>query len=261
MVLVFPGVNASAFSVPETLMYELSVGGVAIGNLSLEAKDAGPRIELVSTMSTDSWVSVFYPVDDHAVSYLKKTRQKDVSKTFPYIPSAYQLKLNEGPHKADMDLIFDQTRKTITCSDFIENGKTSFKIKAFTLDPLAALYYFRRVPLTPGKSVVLHVINNKVIRKIETECVRRETIKTPFGTFKTVLVRADMHFDGPGIIYYPGDVYIWLTDDERKLPIVIEKKLTALAEGKLPDFVIEKMPAYLKEKLSAGSIKATLIAQ
>jgi hypothetical protein len=261
IILFFITLNAVAFTVPETLRYELSVGGVAIGNLSLAAKDAGENMKLESTMSTLSWVSLFYEVDDHAVSTLKKSRRTGARKGFPYSPLKSRIKINER-RTADVDITFDQSGKTITYADFLANDKTSFSMNDFTLDMLATLYYIRSVPLIPGKSVSLDVINNRAIRKIVVECVRRETITTQRGTFQTVVVKADVHVgvDGPGIIYYPGDVYLWLIDDERKVPIMIEKKLPLLTEGKLPGFVMEKMPDFLKEKLSAGSIKATLVS-
>lgn len=89
--------------------------------------------------------------------------------------------------------------------------------------------------------------------------LRKEAITTGLGSFNTILVRSNMDLVGDGVFYTPGDVYIWLTDDDMKVPVVIEKRINALVEGKLPDFIKEKMPAYLKEKLSSGSVRAVLV--
>jgi hypothetical protein len=260
LVLVFLDAKVFALSIPETMKYELSVGSVPIGYMTLAAKNAGENVELEATMSTLAWASLFYEVNDHVVSMLKKSPSKGRQKSFPYSPAITRISINEGPLKADIAIIFSQTRKTITYLNVLANDKALFKMKDTTLDPLTALYYIRHVPLTPGKPVSFRAINNNVILKVVASHIRRETITTPLGTFHTILMKVDIYFDGPGVkYYYPGDLYVWLTDDERKMPVLIEKKLPALAEGKLPGLVMDKMPDYLKKKLKSGLIRATLV--
>lgn len=257
--IVFLSVKAFGFDVPETLRYDLSLAGFTIGHLTLEAKDVDSDLRLETSMSTLPWVSLFYKVDDHAVSVLQRSPQKDFSQNFTYLPRTYEAKFSEGPHKADVKVAFDNTKKIIICMDLLNEDTTVYKQEGFTLDPLATLYYMRQVPLTPGESVFIHVFNNKLVRDIEVQVKKRETIKTIAGTVDTVPVRADMYFDGVGVMYYPGDVTVWLTDDEKRIPVVIEKKLNDLAKGKLPAFVLRNMPEFLKEKLFSSSLKATLV--
>jgi hypothetical protein len=259
LAVVLFGVNAWGFTVPEALTYELSVGGVAVGNLSLEAKDDGAKIRLESTISTLSWVSVFYVVDDQALSSLKKNSGKGVSKNFPYLPATYQLNLHEGPYNVATASVFDHRRKMVSCSDFLENRRTSINLKEGTLDLLSIMYYMRTLPLKPGKPVVMNVYHNKQIHAIELRVVGRQKINIPSGSYQTIMVKANMYYDGFGVINFPGDVFLWLTDDERRTPVLIEKKLPLLTEGKLPAYVMEKMPDSFKKKLSSGSVKATLM--
>ena len=49
---------------------------------------------------------------------------------------------------------------------------------------------------------------------------KRETIKTDLGTFKTVKVEPVL--DGDGIFNSSGRIFIWFTDDEKRLPVLMQ---------------------------------------
>jgi len=227
--------------------------------MSLEVKDNGPYIQITSTVTSKKWVSVFYEVDDIAVSFLSRGKQKNPVKTFMFIPRTYRIKLNEGTNKIYKEFDFDHTKKRISYIDYLNKEKLYYMLKDLTFDPLSSLYYIRGTPLQVGKSIFVNIFNNKLIYKVEVQVLRKETVKTPRGTFNTILVRSNMTSAGDGIFYLPGDIYIWLTDDEKRIPVLIEKRINALVEGKLPDVLNKRMPNFLKEKLSVGSVKATLV--
>lgn len=257
--IIFSAASAAGFNIPENLQYDLTLGGIKIGNVTLEAKNNASYVELASRVTSVKWVSLFYEVEDGAVSFLTRKSQKDPAKAFAFNPHTYRVKLIEGSNKVNKEFNFDHARKTITYVDHLNNERSYHVLKDATIDPLTSLYYIRHIPLNIGKPVFLNVFNNRLIYKIEVQVLRKETLKTQLGTLKTILIRSNMNAVGDGILYSPGDIYIWLTDDEKKTPVLIEKKLDALVEGKLPDFLKEKMPKFLKEKLSAGSLKAVLV--
>jgi hypothetical protein len=51
----------------------------------------------------------------------------------------------------------------------------------------------------------------------------RETITTPAGTFKTI--RVEPKSDSEGLIGKGKNLVLWLTDDERKMPVQLKSKL------------------------------------
>lgn len=260
-VLCFISLSSAVFGfeIPENLQYELTLGGIKIGKVSLEARNNAPYIELASKVSSVKWVSMFYEVEDSAVSFAVKKQQKNPSKTFPYDSSIYRVRLDEGPYKVNKEFYFDQAKKTVTYKDYLNKEKTYHTFKDSTMDPLLSLYYIRQIPLETGKSLYVNIFNNKLIYRVEVQALRKETLKTSRGIVNTILIRSNMNSVGDGILYSPGDIYIWLTDDEKKIPVLIEKKLDALVEGKLPDFLKGKIPGFLKDKLTSGSVKATLL--
>lgn len=257
--IIFYAANAAGFDIPENLQYELTLGGITIGSVSLETKNNPPYVELLSRVTSARWVSLFYEVEDTAVSFLTMPRQKKHPKTFPYNPHTYRIKIVEGTNKVSKEYDFDIQRKTITYTDHLNKEASRHVMKDSTIDPLSSLYYIRQMPLNIGKPVFISIFNNRLIYRVEVQVLRKETLKTQLGTFNTILIRSNMNSVGDGVFYLPGDIYIWLTDDEKRVPVMIEKRIDALVEGKLPDFIKDKMPGFLREKLSSGSIKAVLI--
>ena len=250
--------KVSALIVPETLDYDLTLANIKIGNVSFETKDAGRYVQLQSKVSAAGWVSLFYAVDDNVVSLLEKRQMKD-PRPFAFVPVSAKVEISEGPHKTNKEFLFEQKKKVVLYSDLLSNEKANFVIKDLTFDPLSALYYIRQLPLKVGTSFFVSIFNNKLVYKVNVQVLKKETLKTTIGTVNTVLVRANMDYVGDGIIYYPGDIYLWMTDDDKRTTVMIEKKLKPLIEGKLPGFIKEKMPDFLMEKLSTGVVKAVLI--
>jgi len=53
--------------------------------------------------------------------------------------------------------------------------------------------------------------------------LRREEIVTPVGRFKTIVVHPLLKSEG--IFARTGDMFIWLTDDERRIPVQMKSKV------------------------------------
>ncbi len=91
------------------------------------------------------------------------------------------------------------------------------------LDELSFLYALRTLPLTPGSVHRLDrhfdVRRNPVVVRV----LRREALRVPAGEFSTVLVEMEVRdpkrFGGRGVLR------LYLTDDERRLPVRIESQV------------------------------------
>lgn len=93
-------------------------------------------------------------------------------------------------------------------------------------DVLGALMALRRMNLTIGQSGTLPVSDGKKFAEVRVEAQERETVKTPLGVFKAV--RYEAHLLNNVIYPRSGRVFLWLTDDERKLPVQIRVRLQIL---------------------------------
>jgi len=216
---IYISADALAFDIPEKLHYDLTWAGIKAGESILEAKDNGTQIQFISKANSAKWVSIFYKVDDTVVSTLKKER----SQNFVGIPQNYRIKLREGKYRRDKEIVFDHTAKKAKYINHLNNETTSYDINDSTLDPLSCLYYVRRLPLEVGKSVFIEVFDNKKLYKVEIQVLNKETIETPLGTFKTILIKPLIKSEG--IFYRKGDILIWLTDDEKRTPVLLKTKV------------------------------------
>lgn len=90
-------------------------------------------------------------------------------------------------------------------------------------DVFGGLYLLRTLHLEPGQSTQVPVSDGKKSASAKVEAQARETVKTPSGTYKTIRYEAYL-FDN--VLYRrSAHLYIWLSDDARRLPVQIRVKM------------------------------------
>ena len=219
--LLLGGSSADAFSpmIPEILNYDLTWTGIKAGEASLAIRQNGDEIAIMSTARSVKWVSVFYTVNDIAESRLQKNQKT------PGIgqPVNYRLNIREGKHRKDKEVIFDHAALKAIYVDHLENERKEFEIPPFVLDPLSSFYFLRTQNLEVGKSVYVTIFDSKKIWNVEVQVLRKERVEVPAGEFNTIVVKPLMQSEG--IFYRKGEIYIWLTDDERRIPVLLKTKV------------------------------------
>ena len=211
--------GVSAFAVPEKLLFDLTWAGLKAGTSTLETVNDKGRTKLISTARSADWVSLFYTVNDKVVSLL---RNEQTASSIG-LPENYRIKLREGRHRRDKELVFDHANGQVTFIDHLSGRKKTYKIDPKTLDPLAGFYHVRTLKLEVGRSVYVDVFDSKKLWNVEVQVLRRERIKTKLGEFETVVIKPLLKSEG--IFNRKGDVYIWLTDDNRRIPVKLESKI------------------------------------
>ena len=87
------------------------------------------------------------------------------------------------------------------------------------------------------RPLLIDVLDSEKNWSVEFQVLGRERLKTPLGEFSTIKVRTYPKYKG--VFLNKGEVFIWLTDDSRKVPVLIKSKLKvgsfvlSLAEMKL----------------------------
>lgn len=227
VIIVLLHLDTLAFDIPERLQYDLTWTGIKVGESVLEVKNNGSDIQIISKASSAKWVSVFYKVDDTVISTLKRLTNEDIEyqtdRGFMWVPKSYRIKLKEGKYRRDKEIIFDHIAKKAKYINYLNNESGSFDINDSTLDPLSCLYYVRRLPLKVGKSIFIEVFDSKKLYNVEVQILNKEIVETPLGAFKTILIKPIIKSEG--IFYRKGDILIWLTDDEKKTPVLLKTKV------------------------------------
>lgn len=221
--------KALSFDIPERLIYDLTWTGIKAGEAYLEVKEEGSHIQFISKAYSAKWVSLFYHVEDVVISTLKKEKYDGFFAT----PINYRLKIKEGKHRRDKELIFDHTSGKVTYINHLNNEKKDYNVNYPVFDALSCFFYVRTLPLEVGKSVFINLFDSKKLYSVEIQVIKKETIKTSLGNFDSILIKPIMKSEG--IFSRKGDIYIWLSDDEKRIPLM------------------------LQSKVAVGSIKATLV--
>jgi hypothetical protein len=99
----------------------------------------------------------------------------------------------------------------------------SDSIPANALDQASFVYFVRTIPLEVGETYewnrYFRFDRNPVILRV----LRRETVKVPAGEFSTIVVQPIIKTRG--IFSEGGEAEIFITDDERRIPVKLKSKL------------------------------------
>jgi len=136
------------------------------------------------------------------------------------IPWEFEQHIREGNFRRDFKAKFDQ----IENKAFADNK--TYNIPENTHDIVSAFYYVRTLNLKSMKKDSVIMLKNffkDSTYNLGVKILGRETVKVEAGTFKTVVIQPLVQ-EG-GLFKSDGKIVIWLTDDERKIPVKVGTKI------------------------------------
>ncbi len=193
----------------ETLDYTLTwlkvTGGTARMTIGTHGDDA---FRITSVARSSPSFSRFFRVRDEIETVVDRD---DFSTT------RYVKRLDEDGDKIEevtvvQDGIATRTRKKVK----------KVRVPRPVFDPISVIYQLRTRDLTPGKVYDLELIADGKLYAVHARVVRREKVQTPAGTFDCVRVEPQMISGG---VERQERLFIWYTDDERKLPVRIRTEI------------------------------------
>lgn len=210
---------ARAFSIPERLEFNISYTGILAGHAVQEVSRSGNEVHIVSTARSADWLKLFFPVNDRIESILlPASHSSNIG-----VPRLYRERISEGWTRFHKDAAFDRQKQVVTTRDYLKKTETTKAITPLTYDTLSSFFYFRTIPLKVGTSYFIEIFDCKKLWNTEVKVLRREEISTPLGRFKTVVIKPILKSEG--IFARTGDMHIWLTDDERRIPVLMKSKV------------------------------------
>ena len=218
-VLITMATSASALTVPEKLVYDMTWTGIKAGTATQEIIDEGDSIRIVSIARSADWISVFFPVEDRVESLLTKVAPPQIG-----LPRDFRMKVREGKHRRDKEIIFDHDKGKARYIDHLNGEKVELEIGKNTYDPYSSFYYVRTLPLEVGKTIYVSLLDNKQLWNVEIQVLKKEKLDTILGEVNTILIKPLMKSEG--IFQRKGEIYIWLTDDARRIPVKMKTKVT-----------------------------------
>jgi hypothetical protein len=170
------------------------------------------------TLKKHEWI---YKVRDTYEAYLDKETLR---------PLWHRQDTEEGGYKSDYKYIFDQENKLV--HTFTDNSKEDYKEETLrlpdcTFDLMSMIYYSRNLDFSKiaiNDTVPLHAVIKDEIHDLYIRYLGKEEIELKDGrTFKcqkfSVLLVEGTIFEGG------EDMFVWVTDDRNKIPVLIEAKI------------------------------------
>jgi len=205
-----------AFTVGEKLTFDIKYGFVTAGVATM----AVPRLRRISgrevyniTFEVNSVPSFdwIYKVRDHYETYM------DVKGLFPW---RFEQHIREGGYKRDFSAFFDQ-----------RNGKAktsegTYKIPKYVNDIVSAFYYARTLDfkhMKKGDLIHLQNFYKDTVYNLDVKYIGKDQVTVPAGTFNCFIVEPII-IKG-GLFKSEGSIFIWLSDDELKIPVRVKTKV------------------------------------
>jgi len=216
-----PPSNIEAFFPGETLTYDISWSrAISAGTATMEVKaeklpDGRDGLKFVVTGRSVGLLDKVYPVNDSVESLFDPQTRESLS---------YRLRESYGGKKRRRDMAFDRTQNVVV-SKLNDDAAETFTVPEHVQDGLSMLYYLRTTEsFIVGKIFTIDVHDSKKNWSIEIHTLGREKLQTPMGEFSTIKVKTYPKYEGAFI--NKGEVFIWLTDDNRRIPLLMKSKLS-----------------------------------
>ena len=203
----------------EKLGYLVSLHGIPIGSAELEAHNDKGETFITLRVRSNAAISGIFPVND-----VVETRHIDGM----FIMT--KIRQQEGSFRSDEMFTINLGKKRVSWVDFLGNrsAKTSVPTDQ-VLDTLSGIYFLRNRQLQVGRTETLHIFDGESYAEVPVEVLRREQVRLANLTPVATLLVRPLQLTA-GIFRRTGEVLIWLTDDEHRVPVRI---VTTIALGRV----------------------------
>jgi hypothetical protein len=209
-----------AFSPGEVLTYDVTWtifrAGVVTSTLREASEGNHDTFEVTATAQSEGFVPLLFNVNDvfRATSSPQTLCSEGITK-----------KVYEGHRHKDTQIAFDYARKKAVLNERDLNQPQAqpkhaeSDIPPCVEDVVTAFYYLRRQELEIGHTLELPVNDGSKTQRVIVDVQAREKVQTPMGTFDALRVEPKVF---SGLLKRKGRMLIWLSADERQLPLRIK---------------------------------------
>lgn len=212
----FRKMENKAFKEGEKLTFDVKYGFVTAGIATMQV----PSIKRISgrdayhvtfEVNTVPSFDLFYRVRDRYETYI------DVEGLFPW---RFEQHIREGSYSRDFAAFFDQRRGKAKTSE------GSYDIPKYVHDIVSAFYFARTLDysgMQVGDRINLKNFYKDKVHDLDVKYHGKETITVPAGRFDCIIVEPLVR-EG-GLFKSEGNIIVWLTDDDIKMPVRVKTKV------------------------------------
>jgi len=210
-----PMKTKSLINFGEKFKYEVTWGFITFGYTTIKVDDKIHKYQnrdcyKITTIATSAAKADFFGQktrDTNFVYYDIKTNK----------PLYFKKIINEGKYHRKRSLRFDHRNKTALYKEKL------IRISDETQDILGVIFMVRNKNLKVGDTYAIDVVDDGEFYSLKTEVKKREKINTEYGEFYTHKVEPFLQSNG--IFKNEGKLWIWFTDDKKKIPLMIKAKI------------------------------------
>lgn len=230
-VTLLDGVPTQPSNIPfrdgESLTFSATWTGISVGDATMTVDTSGtfegkPAIHLKAKASSSRAFSLFFSIRDAGESWVDPEGLYSLG----FVSDQKEGSI-EDYQKWVMD--YEEGVATRHRARRKDGGAVKNSTKDYTLskthvqDAFSMIYYFRAFPIQKGSKLESDVFVSKKVWNLTVEVVGEEKVKVPAGTFDCLKVKPEVSLDGEK--QNRGQMTIWVTNDERKLPVKIQSDL------------------------------------
>lgn len=214
------------FRVGEKVVHSVRYLKMKAGILEMEVKpfvqvNGRPAYSMNYHISSSSIFSSIYSVDDSAVTLMDFETM---------IPSVFTLHVRESTQIREARYFFDRKKlmsqfweKKVTDKSGEEERKLEWESPDYSQNVFSAAYYMRVFNWRVGSENSFRVADTGENLIFKAKAIRAETISTEVGEFNAIVIKPEIQLKNQ---FKPvGDIFIWLSDDDRKFILKIESKI------------------------------------
>jgi hypothetical protein len=144
--------------------------------------------------------------------------------------STVKIHAEEGKRRRDTDITFARGTAAYSERDLLKNNSVVLAketaVPECVHEYIGALQRLRFQRPELGQSIQIPLSDGKKAATVRVDAQEREEVTTPLGKFKAIRYEVFMFNDV--IINKKARLYVWLTDDDRRLPVQIRVRMQFL---------------------------------
>ncbi len=190
------------------MLYGPIPAGIGCLTVTMDSLNGESLYHVSSVMRTNRFFSFFYRIDDTIDSFFTPDS---------FVSLKFTKSIREGSYE-----------EHLSCDFFHEDGIAVYsdgdtvELASNSRDYLTSLYYVRNMDLAEKEEITLVNHTNRKNYELKVKVLGEEQIRTPLGDFECIVV--DLVSESGGMFSRQGSLRVWLTDDERRIPVQLKAK-------------------------------------
>lgn len=212
----------------EKFTFTIQYGIIKAGTATIEYRPDRDGLWLIeSRAASNSFFDRFFKVRDRVSAWIDPKTMRSIR---------FEKELREGGYQKDEYVDFDWNKGVARYED-----GTEVPVSDEIRDVLSVFYYVRSQRMPIGGRIPVTYHSSKKNWPVHVDVHQVETIKTPAGKFRCIKI--EPHLESVGVFNQKGRLSVWITADERRMPVKLESKVVFGAfEAVLTDYEWSRPP-------------------